>query len=303
MSSLPLKLTSVDALDTVKPFQNLLNATALLCRDGRTFRVVDLFNFYYRATSKLKHDQRALYHIAQVYTRTIDQQDPNTAEDIQTLCLFFLRGVSAHIVEQSIRSMLRCLQINPFVLDVKHSFTSFLIDVNALKEIQHYNQNNEAIFRAAIIILMLNEVDLSSKQLTNLIYYINTTTDQPLMVVFAQYIGRHLEHGVFSYFNRETPFIENEMVVQLILNDIKHRSMMLRPYIQWDQHYMQQASLLELFFDRLAPELRSNKTLLLQIGGFYPDFTFGTDYIQPPSLRNDPDIKKMLQERHQILDK
>lgn len=296
----PMRLRSSQIDDLIRPFQNLLNLATSLCRNHRTFRLTDLFNFYYQKSSKLKRDERAWYHIAELYTQTLNGYASEHTDEIRTLCLFFLGTASAHVVEQSIKSMLRCVEINPFVLDVRDSYTDFLMNIGALRKVETYDVNTEAIFRAASIVLLLNQATFRETHVVNIVRYINTHRDVSFSAVFAQHIGEHVENGVYSVLIGDTPYIENEQFLRLVFDQFRNRALKIRPYTDWDDRYKFQAFHLKNVFSRISNNLRANKALMLLGGAFYPFENFGTDYIHS-SLRNDSDIVRLLDERHKIL--
>lgn len=288
-----LKSTEIDVL--IKPFMSLLDASMQLCRTRTTFQLSDLYTFFYKRIGGVNHNQRALADIAQSYASGLTT--PVNTEETHNLCLFFLEIAPSSIIEQSIRSMIRCLQLNPFT--VTKPYARFLVNVNENES--RFTENTASVFRSFSIISMLNDRQLSSTHMNDLIRFINKSPDRQIIVVFAQYMNRYVLNGVFSIFDAETPLITNETLINTILACF-HRSskLYIRPYKDWDQLYMQQAMILKSFFYQISTIIRNNKEIMLECAYFYPDEEF-EEYIGYLLLA-DADIQKILQTRNDKLE-
>lgn len=289
------RLTSTEINVIIKPFISLLDASMQLCRTRTTFQLSDLYTFYYNRISGLEHNQRALADIAQTYVSGLTT--PVNTEETHNLCLFFLETAPSSIIEQSIRSMIRCLQLNPFT--VTKPYARFLVNVNENES--RFTENTASVFRSFSIISMLNDRQLSSTHMNDLIKFINKSADRQIIVVFAQYMNRYILNGAFSPFDTETPLITNETLIKTILACL-HLSgkSYIRPYKDWDQLYMQQAMVLKSFFYQISTIIRNNKEIMLECAYFYPDEEF-EEYIGYLLLA-DADIQKILQTRNDKLE-
>ena len=285
MASATLKETEINQL--IGPFTNLVDVTSGLCHTPRTFRVYDLYTFYLQRINGNKANSQALFDIAESYVR----RNTFDTEYIRTLCLFFLQFAQERIINQSIRSMYQCLNINPFT--VNGSYIKSLITVKRMAI--RYDSRTASIFRTGMIILLLNDANLSSNALYDVFSYMNTNNDQQLSRVLAQYIDRYVSTAEYSLFYRNTPLIWNVSLMKDILARFHKSGRYIKPYSEWNQRYTQQATNVKEVLNRFGTI--NDKAVILDVANFYPDHDFAQHFI----IRNDPNFINVLEKRNDKL--
>lgn len=215
--------------------------------------------------------------------------------------MFFIQVASTRIVDQSVKSMMRCLQLHPFTINLYTTYAHFLMTPSHVDPL--YSANNESIFRTTSIIMLLNDISGSLQHISQLIRIMNAMSnyaiDAPFVLVFAQYIGRHILNGRYSIFTGDTPLITNVVLVKYVFSTL-HRlqQLYIRPDKDWNGEYKVQVILLRNLFSRISLELRADKLLMLHSGYFYPDGDFST-YIDK-TLLDDLEMQEMLRSRRAL---
>lgn len=286
-----------------EPFYNIVSSCQI-CKGNGTFHIEDLLRLYIKRTSQLPHRlSGALNDVAYNFPKDfINPREESAQANIKKLCRFFLLDTPITIVDLAIRSMMRCLKMNPFVMSHYNQYSEFLLDVenakHSLKPPFITDPQYEALFRAASIILMLNDNVFLTDDFNAaraILRHVNTTftSDLPFVTVFTQYVCRQIlysDRGIFS----SNSLVNKDLVLHLLkaINSIaswQHLSGINREYT------------LANFFLAIAPPLRHEKDIIMQSVLLYPNTQIFipynmTEYV-PASLRKDPDVAKMLHTR------
>lgn len=285
-------------------FFNLISSSQI-CKGNQTFHAEDLLRLYIKRTSGLPQDRGGalndiVFHFPKDF---IDMSDESAQVNIRKLCRFFLLDTPVTLIDLSIRSMIRCLRINPFVMSHYSLYSDFIVDVKSARESlllpSITKDEYSALFRAANMILMLNDdvfITENSKVARALTEYVdvNASNDLPLSTVYIQYACRYTLSGGDSLFSTSKGLHNKEFILRLLkaLNHVanwKNNSETNREYI------------LASLFISIAPSLRGDKEVILQSAHLYPTsqifipYSF-SEYIAAP-LRKDPEIATMLRLR------